>query len=128
MELNYNCVNDIIRYLRDNLRPHAQIELDEIIQSLKKYSYDDYLTCSQYLKQCGYVDAQIALDCYVDDYPKFDIVVFNCITPKGYELLEMLSDNEFFNKINRKADIISNSGVVSLAIKILTVTSKSIHR
>lgn len=123
MELNYNCVNDIIRYLRDNLRPHAQIELDEIIQSLKKYSYDDYLTCSRYLKQCGYVDAVVDTGCFVDNSREWDTVIFKGITPQGYAYLESLSDNETINAVNRSANNIANSGVVNLVAKV-----KGIHK
>lgn len=111
MQINYDCIRDILLYLETNLTLSTSIRLSQIIQNVS-HSEDDVKYSIMKLLEADYLVSQNAL---YDKHKNLISVSISQITWDGHEYLNSIKDDSFWNKAKNK---LHQAGIFSLKLSI----------
>ncbi len=105
MQLNYDCIRDLLLYLEDNLTYDNYISIETL--KLEKYSSDELIYTAERLTEAGYINSIISTS---DDYP---VIIVKSISFDGHQYLDTIRDNAIWKETKSK---LSKTSSFSLSI------------
>lgn len=115
MNLNQDCIRDLLLYLEENLSLERNITVNNI--KIKDYSQEDLIYTAQKLFEAGYLNCKIS-NFITSSIPFIDV---SSLTYNGHQFLDTIRDNKVWTKTK---GILSS--FKSVSIEILSETASKV--
>ncbi len=122
MQLNHECIRDLMLYLEANLSYSNAIIINDIKEL--DYTEEELLYTSERLIEADFLKASI--QSFISD--ELPTIYAHAITYSGHELLDNIRDNSVWNKIKSKISCLASVSISIVNSVAATVISELVLR